>query len=1668
MNEELEQQQANILSASPVSNAANVKKPKITRQQELMTDVLYGEGNTAPVPTDMVDSGTVSTPSDVVDEATVEAQTRVLPRSATPRGTSTLASGGKLYSGTDLYGYDTDPYWTSYINRFTPVNTWTVDIPILKHGVSTNTTDPEELAAQIAMNYQGIPQDNFIGYEFAPHEEFTESLGSAFISGVAEGFDRMIVDGAWAVAGWVNPGKYGYQNAEERAAISRNSDLLGWAQEYLDKVEASPELKRTRLGDIVYGAGSVVAQMSPMLIPYVGWTARGAMSAALGAGETLSTRDKVLELGGTPEEARWKSLAHFGTIGVTDMLTGGVTSGIQKMVVGAALRRGARKSATKIASTISAGVGGSAIDAVTENVQDKLGNIISGAEGWGQFLYWDRQNWNTFYSTLIVGALRLPAAYSEGGKAYEKKGKQDAAKNEYIGLVANLKDGLRKDAEKRGVNVPDAVWKSIDDMAMRIWENPEAEVKPNIEQIVQEMTHVAVTNPAVAERAQAFVDSGRGKELSEEAMAAFDKRVEETVIEPYKEKLTEREKEVIRGSMRGMAYIGAYFFGQNPSDIKIPTLGTNVGRTSGGNFRFNIAQALFGKQDGGEVNLRLNARQRAALAGQQVISPYDILTGKHEIFYVVNNILHEFSHANDWNMQGQIPINIAEFVDWYMGAIEDVFGQPEGRIDEKRGELIDKVKSSVKTNAEKGSLSYDGKNYNGNGYTRPENTTEWRAQAIGRLGKRAANYIGLRGLPADYVQAVNAILYGMQETAPQTQALTEYINAMRENVKKNSDVIKGIAGKNTTNQMRAIVSKYMGDGSAIEWFGQDASTLKSFASALQSPLDAQALDYVNKVFDGLDFGPKDFVDRAQQDFDLAWSDEPIGVPDTSEQTNKNRTEQPDGGNVDTSDGIEDWSGPNVESNELAEAANVVNSVKGKEQTPFQKMIDHKFNNKSIMDSLRDAKNFIMKHKFVKFGFQLDSMRGIHAFLTALGGKEFEREYNLIGRYDDYGNRVIAYQKKLVDRLVNKLFGGSFAAYQDYVRAASVKKYTITYNNPLNGFKPEQRTYSKRELMYRLLMEEQEDSRERAAKTTDINEVKKYLDDTDIAFAYAHRDYLAADFKRVSGGKKAIKNYFPIMDAKEYEKGNDRIINDFGRKQTESPIGLVDIMDVTGAYLSRVAGTESGYFAAVRRLNTVLNYDAKANEQSYMTPADMIANSELERQSYEIRKMVIDRIGRHDFDRLNGRIRDIIEHRYEQDLRSGLAAKASRNIIGTLLGGSLKQGSANVTNAFSFLGYEHVTLPQYVAGLIKALANPARSWRIAQANPTIRNRKDNYRYSEYMEQNLTANDENFMTYLANYATKKDWGTVENLSDLVIRAGVVLKKVFQSPVVVGDFLGNVIGYAAVYDSAVKALGSEEAAQADLATFINERQSTSNQAVKGLMVRQANRAGWYGSLFAFTGEPTQKFGTISQDLNRMLSGDLSIAKGTKDITAQMLAMTSFAAVQAGLITGMAAAAAGLAPDDEEWERIYDNFFREIIGVMMGVAGPLSNAVAQPMANQIFFDSKSQSLSIPALSELTADTERLKKGELDDLVTRLISLSGIAVGLPRAYTSAKGVHRFASGDTQEKAAAKWQMEGRSEQYANYMAGIKSSRPKNWEWLTGDEAQGNSAKGRKNVGYTK
>lgn len=1692
MDDLLEQESQNILEASPVAGASRKPKSFITKERVSLEPEIPELGET-PVSAPNPDAGkTVNTIKDSSGNVTQHVNDKY------PDSAKLVQSGGDAYIGgtvspnssvrasiRPMTQYTNDPFWLESTDRFTPVGPWKAELSILNTPVTLDTKDIAKGAWQIARKYAGVPEEDFFGYEYLPQRDIKESWWSSFWSDYETGVANLSANWLTAVKG-LEPTEGGRAEAaktpEQRAAENRAATdtwvgrwLISRGQSYLDYVNQMPKLDRGRGAEITGAAGNMLASYLPVIatIPAggVGALAGRAASVLLSAVDTLSTRDRVLELGGTPADAQRAAWEHMGFIGATEAVTGLAGNAISRRMIRAAINRGASKAATMIVGGAGQLAAGS-LDAIGETLQDRFAPIAAGEAGVMSMFNWEREDWNTFYGTLLLAALRAPGGIVEAGRERTKieQARKDAV-NGYLELAAGLKQNLYAKSEAAGVRITPEINAKLDQIIMDIWNDPQSIIDDNLRSVSQDMfDRLAALDPdAVAQARQDMeLTPERFKELSPEALAKYDERVQTEIIEPANRlgtPLTDEEQTIIRGVMRGYAYMRAFFFGDSPNEVQFPNsvvkaIGGDRIRQRGG------AAGIAANQFSGSKLLRSDITlPKEDLTPLGLTSPFTDLIYKNLLNDVSAEIIHEIGgHFVDATVSNKrvteggrsehqfSPETFKMFLDWYTEPIYRAASQ---------GRYADEVYNNLNKSSDEPMRNKLGF-VKGTRYTSTKNATEWRAHSLQALYQDAKNYLGLRGWPAEYIQAAHALMMGLQDVTPMSEGISEYLDSMREFVKTNSDIIKGIRDKIPADKLKQALEKYLGGDQNINWYGADPATLEQFLQTKDSPLDGDALDYVLKALPDVEKAEPDVVERANMEWDSAFLNRPL---DESEQTQNVRQTDIDGGinpelyRADLIDksGIEDWERPSGE-DELIESKSIADQIKEvldgaldearDDRSGFRKKAEKEFAGHTIVQDIDDFLRYMKEHKFNKTSANIflftDYMRGPASFLNAVGGEKLMKRFDPVRRYSNF----ISEKQKMASNRMKKLlplFDNSLWKYEDYERRSAVPMYEVDYFNPATR-QTEKRLVSKRELLSEVAYDEQPDSTERVHMTVNKEQVRGYLDELDLKVIHTLRDYLKDDYLKIKQnfgqGEKVPENYFPIMDSYEQEKGATKIINDFGRKITDAPIGLVDVFEVVNAYESGVAATRSGYFAAMRRLNSILNYNQREASTPGMTAEDDALNADLDRKSTEIRQEIIKRIGEFNYNRFVEGVQDVIGHRTEDTLRNGFASKLARNSITTLLYGNIKQFAVNMTPLFSFMGYRYTTIPKFIKGVAKALLDPKRTAQLIRENPGLESRHKGRKYSEYIEKNFTTNSDNMLTYLANFATKKDATWLESITDFGIHLSDIIKNVLGAPMIWGDRISNAIGYAAIYDDAVKAFGNEEAARQDIMKFIDDRQSTANQAVKGLMVRRANRAGPLGNLFAFTGESTQTMATIGRDINGMITGDIPIQAGVRDVTAQTLKTLSYVAVQSGLVlAGLSMLFGGKQePDDDEWERIYENIYRELLMQSASILGPLANIGASTI-DRLVYNRPTQGLSNPLMALLEDEIEHIGKDEYDKFTYQALSLGGIASGLPRAVTSAQGGLRMTSSNRKEQVAGRYQLEGRTEKFADRMAGIKKKK---------------------------
>jgi hypothetical protein len=436
---------------------------------------------------------------------------------------------------------------------------------------------------------------------------------------------------------------------------------------------------------------------------------------------------------------------------------------------------------------------------------------------------------------LPIEVLRAPAAEkAKVAKALGVLGQYNNVRD----LAVNLVDGWAKEGRIDPSQKEQLIDMIMTEAPQQVIRDLRAGVKGQLDKIpVQDRMEFAKTLRTLEE-------ANKNNLFTPEKIEALDKEVD-TALVGVRAGMPDSEVTMIKGLVRG-AYVVA-----------------NIAHASDPNFQFSVPKFIVAtNKDGysyydpktntigihGTRSDTVNTNASAQYASQ-VTSGFRRAT---EISDRMASILHEMSHWLD-HMVGQK--GFGDFLEHYYNDIAKVFGE------EKAQEMYDASNGGVNrvsTKKQKGK------------------STEQHAQAVARLGKRAAESFGLgRSQANKFLSYANLVLNQMKGLEGEGgEKMVQWIDAYQEAVQKitrdNMDVLSDLIEVYGTDNLKEALRKFSNEGKyQYEDFAQYVANkyaLRDLYNVLDSFADAAGVQKIKDLFDGDQVAMDNFVTMGDKMF----------------------------------------------------------------------------------------------------------------------------------------------------------------------------------------------------------------------------------------------------------------------------------------------------------------------------------------------------------------------------------------------------------------------------------------------------------------------------------------------------------------------------------------------------------------------------------------------------------------------------------------------------------------------------------------------------------------------------------------------------------------------------------------------------------------------------------
>ena len=684
------------------------------------------------------------------------------------------------------------------------------------------------------------------------------------------------------------------------------------------------------------------------------------------------------------------------------------------------------------------------------------------------------------------------------------------------------------------------------------------------------------------------------------------------------------------------------------------------------------------------------------------------------------SILHEMSHWLD-HVVGQN--GFGDFLENYYNDIARVFGKEKAQ--ELRDASNDGV-NRVSTKKEKGK------------------STEQHAQAVARLGKRAAESFGLgKSATNQFLSYANIVLNQLSNLEGKggeklSNSIDAYQEALRSAINQNMQHLSDLIEVYGSDTIKEALSKFNDEESGYDDFAQylaDKNMLKELYDVMDNFSDAAGLQKISDLFNGNRVAMDNFVTAGDKMFRNGY-DSAVEEVRQRRQDAKNKAEnkakpveaKADKDAVVTGDGVvmsktndkidasdmptffdeegteheegsagqmQDWAKAALGAKESVKQS--FESAKETKQIPADKQID----GRNLTDDINMASNGLSQrvaqpmNKFVKWASSSKWGWGLDRILVTILGRDAAEKFDVAGKYSAKQAARTRYWDEFQKRL-ESLFGTKdktkfMFKYKTMVTDLGfVRMNNVEMINPANTALSFKRNITGWEAMYVYLMDRQGyGARVQKSTTTNIKDIIALLSPEEKSFADAMSDQLMDMYKRTFKEGSKYENYFPIQSA-EHELYNELSIDSLtARQKTDDAIAIIDAGRVFSQYVSRWASHESGYFETLKRLRDVFGYrGVSANEAGpgYIFNAD--EEESRIKASAQVAATVRQVLGNDGYDNLMNNINSEIQDKQEllfDKSRQNVLTQLGNNIMKSILANKVISFPKNAVNMMMMFG-----------------------------------------------------------------------------------------------------------------------------------------------------------------------------------------------------------------------------------------------------------------------------------------------------------------------------------------------------------------------------------------------
>ncbi|MCQ2075937.1 MAG: hypothetical protein MJZ20_02735 [Bacteroidaceae bacterium] len=750
-----------------------------------------------------------------------------------------VKAGTEGYIGTNEYNAEVTPF----------------KVNVYGEEFSINSIDPRKAAYDIMTKYKGYPEDYYLGYSYVP-SGLSDGIASNLLHGAAglvasapnmlAGTGELISDvisiplRAAEQVGFT-PAKVLTQFVDRTNANNYKlaQEASSWLYNELDlepfDTTFSGRLTRA-IGAGAASVGAVIASGNPAIA-----------TAVMNAGSYSNIKRSLMDSGVNPLMAMGVATGGYAAIAALDTVSNtaifNATKGITPKVAGNVMKEMALAKGSK-AAAIGRGVGAGLLDmaqeGVTEELQNKIEEVLSGELGFDNYQnFFTSEDAITFLSSFLVGAVALPGNILNEVKARDlsilENYKANAQVADFLGRTQDAKKFLK---ETLGFTEEESV-----DFLNRMMKNGTDAVLEELNNATREQIAKAKFDPEKVKRFydayKKLVESGGTEYVNEEEWLKLDEAVERAMTPGWTSNLIPSfdgsDLLLAKALFRGMAANVLYKTGMtipefidryvSNFDFNVETSLENLGSINRQGTQINVSPTL-SKAQGSSALAGISKDYTEKLAPDAIKKNADKdISARHGT--LMHEMMHKFHTIINDSFNSQ---DATEILDSMLTAVETVFGA-------KNAEAVKKAAD------DKFGWNKAGR------YAGEQNTTEWIAQATKVLGEKMLDVFGVRGEAAEYLSFLHIMLGTANRYTILPEALQNYINSVEKISKENGERLVAMAKDYGVDKLSVAAQRVIDSGSAdINWQGITEDVIKELYDVSKMYVDGKGAEVINGIF----------------------------------------------------------------------------------------------------------------------------------------------------------------------------------------------------------------------------------------------------------------------------------------------------------------------------------------------------------------------------------------------------------------------------------------------------------------------------------------------------------------------------------------------------------------------------------------------------------------------------------------------------------------------------------------------------------------------------------------------------------------------------------------------------------------------------------------------------